>query len=175
MKSNILLAAAAAVLLAIGGLLAFLPKEEETVGSAVISTTQAIYKAAGLIAGAEGLTVGTSGTNIDRINTGTCYIKAYAASIAASSSASVDCQANDDVDAGGIAALTGVTFGDIVVANLSTTTASDTFGGIYIKGAAASTTPGYITLEIVNLTGTTFTWPTTGTATGTASYIATDI
>src|SRR3990167_4610088 len=57
--------------------------------------------------------VGSSGTDITRINTGTCYIKAYATTIAASSTATVDCQATAAVGSisGATSALTGVTMG----------------------------------------------------------------
>ena len=120
-----------------------------------------------------------TGTQFQRMNGGTCYIQAYATTIAASTTALVDCQATAAV--GGITtandtALTGVTFGDNVIANLSTTTAqSGTTGnlGLVVTGVSASTTSGYITLKIANMNGTTFTWPLTGAATGTASYFVT--
>lgn len=123
----------------------------------------------------QAVTHGSTGTAISRINTGTCYIQAYATTIAASSTVAVDCQATAAV--GGITtandvALTGVTFGDFVVGNLSTTTAAagGAFMGIIANGVSASTTAGYLSVRITNLSGTTFTWPTTGTATGTISY-----
>jgi hypothetical protein len=126
--------------------------------------------------------IGSAGTNIDRLNTGTCYIKAYATTIAATSSAVVDCQATAAVSASGIGALAGVTFGDAVAAQLSTTTAlgapigvaTPRMGGLVIRGASASSTAGVITLLIGNETGDTYTWPLTGSATGTASYIVLD-
>lgn len=120
--------------------------------------------------------VGQTGTQITRINTGICYIKAYAATIAASSTAAVDCQATAVVDPSGASALTGVTMGDNVLVQLSTTTAQlSTAGnlGLTITGASASTTSGYIVLRIANMLGTTFTWPIGTAATGTASYIVT--
>ena len=120
-----------------------------------------------------GFQMGSSGTNFDRINSGTCYIKAYAATIAATSSAFVDCQATAAVGASGISALTGVTYGDSVFVAFATSTGT-TLAGLVIQSASASGTPGYMQLNVSNLTGTTFTWPTTGTASGTASYIATD-
>lgn len=111
-----------------------------------------------------------TGTTFTRLNGGTCYIKAYATTIAASSTAQVDCQATAAVSANGIAALTGVTFGDSVIATLATSTAGTASNGLVITGASASSTAGYVTLYISNLTGTTFTWPVTGTATGTVHY-----
>lgn len=118
---------------------------------------------------------GSSGTAVAKINTGTCYIKAYATTIAATSTATVDCQATAAVDVSGISSLSGITAGDVVSVNLATSTAGTTSGGLALIGASASSTSGYITLRLSNLTGTTYTWPTTGTATGTATYIVTDI
>lgn len=120
-----------------------------------------------------GLKINSTSNTVARLNTGQCYIKAYATTIAATSTALVDCQATAAVSANGISALTGVTPGDNVVANLATTTSGSTFGGLALIGATASNTPGYIQLDVSNLTGTTFTWPTSGNATGTASYLVT--
>ncbi len=119
-----------------------------------------------------------TGTQFQRLNGGQCYIQPYATTIAATSTDRVDCQATAAVGgivpaAGVDVALTGVTFGDNVVANLSTTTTGSTVGGLVLEGVSASTTAGYIQLSVLNLTGTTFTWPTTGVATGTASYFVT--
>lgn len=121
-------------------------------------------------------TQGPTGTAFTQINGGFCYIKAYATTISASSTAQVDCQATAAVDAstGRIgSALTGVNFGDKVVASLATTTAAGggVWGGLDLVGVTASTTNGYITFLLYNSTGATYTWPTSGTATGTASYI----
>ncbi len=115
---------------------------------------------------------GSTGTAFNQINSGQCYIKPYATTIAASSTAVVDCQGTAAQSASGISALTGVQNGDRIVATLSTTTSGTTFLGLHIIGAAASTTNGYIVLTLANLTGDTFTWPTTGAASGTAAYIS---
>lgn len=130
-------------------------------------------------------TVGASGTAVARVNTGTCYIKPRATTIVASSTAIVDCQGTAAVGApwgsgGTQSALTGVADGDLVFVQLATTTAEGGTAaaqnrGIVIVGATASSTQGYIQLLIANNTGGTFTWPTSGTASGTASYIVTDI
>lgn len=123
-------------------------------------------------------TVTRTGTTLNRVDAGTCFIKAYAATIAASTTAQVDCQKTAAVDASGISPLTGVTYGDAIQASLSTSTANTavggTTGGIRLTGVAASSTSGYIVLLLRNDTGTTFTWPTTGSATGTAYYLATN-
>ena len=117
-----------------------------------------------------GTTIGSTGTLINNETWGNCYIKAYATTIAASTTAAVDCQANAAVSANGIAPLPGVGTNDSVQVELSTTTANQPFGGLDLLGASASSTTGYITLLLVNSTGATYTWPVTGTATGTASY-----
>lgn len=119
-----------------------------------------------------------TGTAVNQINTGFCYVKAYAATIAASSSATVDCQATAavDVSTGRIgSALTGVQKGDAIIgATFSTTTSgvSGVGGGIVVVGSSASSTNGYITLNVANLTGATYTWPTNLTATGTVQYFS---
>ncbi len=115
-----------------------------------------------------------TGTVINRINTGICYIRPYATTIVATSTASVDCQGTLAWGASGMSALAGVTKDDNIVAVLSTTTAGTISTGLSIIGASASTTSGYIVLRVSNLTGNTYTWSTiAGTASGTASYIIT--
>lgn len=128
-----------------------------------------------IIDGTGNLVIGSSGTSIDRINTGTCYIRPYAATIAASSTAKVDCQATAAWSASGVSALSGVSNGDNVVVTLGTTTVGTTFGGVVLAGASASTTAGFIELTLSNFTGAAFTWPVTGVASGTAAFIATDL
>lgn len=148
-----------------------------------ITTTGALtVSGATAISGATTLTstfkVGSAGTLLNRVNAGTCYILAYSATIPATTTAQVDCQGTAaiyNLNNSLATALTGVTFGDRVVANLSTTTAAGTvWGSIHIAGASASTTSGYISLLLENLTGAAYTWPVTGTATGTVSYIVTN-
>jgi len=124
------------------------------------------------------ITIGTSGTAVNRVNFGTCNFLPDATTIAASSTARVTCQAGTDTT--GLTALTGVTSGDEIIITLSTTTAAAgkaigaSFGGLSLIGATASNTAGYIETLILNETGGTYTWPTSGTASGTASYIAID-
>lgn len=79
------------------------------------------------------LTLGSSGTALAQIVKGTCNL--VGGSIAATSSAPADC------------AVTGVKSGDIVLATLATST-----NGV-ITGARASSTDGYITVRVFNLTG----------------------
>ncbi len=111
------------------------------------------------------VTIGTSGTAVNQVNYGTCAILAYATTIAASSTATVDCSSTGRV--GGT--LTGITSTDNVMA-MATTSLSSSFLGVKILDAHASTTAGYLTLDLVNETGTTFTW--TGAASSTIAYQA---
>lgn len=111
------------------------------------------------------LTVGINGTPLGTVNFGKCAILAYATTIAASTTATVDCSTTGRI--GGT--LTGITSTDNVMA-MATTSLSTTYLGVRIVSANASTTAGYITLKIWNGTGKTFTW--TGTASSTIAYQA---
>ena len=127
-----------------------------------------------------GFKAGQNGTKFTRVNAGTCYLQPYATTIAASSTATVDCQGFGAVGsiapaAASTSPLQGVALGDVIFATLATSTsASTTAPGLTILAASASTTAGYITLRIYNGVGALFTWATNaGTnaaATGTASY-----
>lgn len=117
---------------------------------------------------------GQNGTSFSQVREGLCYIYPYAATITASSTANFDCQATSNASGGGgagaLAPLPGVAANDFCLLQLSTTTAGTTFAtAIQLNGVGASTTAGYITGHLVNNAGT-FTWPTSGTATGTAYY-----
>ena len=124
-----------------------------------------------------GVTVGSSGTAMSRLNIGVCYYRPYAATIGASSTVKVDCQGTKawnvaGADGRSVSALTNVTAGDYVVLNPATSTPGTTSNGLVVTGVAASTTAGYIELYVSNLTGAAYTWPTTaGTASGTAYYM----
>lgn len=118
-----------------------------------------------------GIRVGSNGNVLSEIVDNLCYIFPYAAGIPATTTKIVDCQANSAAGtAGAIAPLVGVQANDFVQVNLSTTTVGSTVGGLVLAGASASTTSGYITLKILNMTGADFVWPTTGNATGTATF-----
>lgn len=147
-----------------------------------VITSSASQALSGAVALTSTFKVGSAGTAINRWNRGICFVKPYATTIAASSTATVDCQATAATGSitGPTSALAGVAFGDVVNTTLSTTTASGggvtgstvTGMGLAIQGASASTTQGYITLIVANQTGGTYTWPLTGIATGTVSYTA---
>ena len=89
--------------------------------------------------------IGANGTNVQRLDTGICYIQPYATTIAASSSAYVDCQGTAAVgttNTGKDTALVGVSAGDSVQSILATSTVSGVAGqGLEIGAASASTSP----------------------------------
>ncbi len=106
---------------------------------------------------------GSSGTALTQIKKGTCTIFAYATTIAASSTGNVDCQA-------GVAALTSlgdVLKTDLVFIQMPTSTPTTSNGMQYY--ASASSTSGFISLRVINNTGTTFTW--TSQASSSIPYI----
>lgn len=162
-----------AIVLAIGGY--FFPQIQSTLGSTFgtrFPDGLSIGVGAPLPTTRGGLVIGTTGTAINNMTAGTCYIRPYATTIVASSTALVDCQLNALVGQLGGAPLPGVRPGDAVQSTLATSTVSAVYQGVHLLGATASNTPGYIQLELLNLTGNTFTWPLTGTASGTAYYTA---
>lgn len=103
-----------------------------------------------------------SGTTITAVNAGSCSIQSSSQTIAASTTATVDCQAGT---AGVDAPLTGITAGAGTQVTQGTTTPV-VYQGLNVLGASASTTAGYITLKLFNGTGATFTW----TPTASSSY-----
>lgn len=127
------------------------------------------------------LTIGVSGLPIANLSQGTCYLQPYATTIAASSTATVDCQGFAAVGstapaAASTSALTGVTLGDNILASFATSTsASTTAPGLVILGASASTTAGYITLRVYNLTGAVYSYINNqgvgAIASGTVNYL----
>lgn len=122
---------------------------------------------------------GGAGDLVARFNHGICYFAPDATTIAASSSQTVTCQATR-VHGAGIAALTGVAFGDFVQVMMSSTTSAGGVdavvavdpAGLVLLGATASSSQGFIELNIYNSTGATYTWPLDTNASGTASYIS---
>lgn len=145
-------------LLLIIGVNAVRPQQSSVIGGLSERDVQAVS-----------LKVGSTGTKINQTNYGTCKLLPDAATIAASTTARVTCQSGTATT--GLTALTGVKSGDVIVMTLSSTTAGSTFEGLVLTGATASTTNGYIETRISNQTGDTYTWSTSGTASGTASYI----
>lgn len=106
------------------------------------------------------------GTNLQALLAGNCIIHAYATTIAATSTATVDCQAG----ASALTAIPTIAVGDNVFVH-ATSSWPTTSGGLVIESSQASTTAGYITMTISNLTGATYTW--TNTASTSIQYWAT--
>lgn len=103
-----------------------------------------------------------AGTVITAVNAGACSIQSSSQTIAASTTATVDCQAGTN---GTQSPLPGITAGAGTQVTQGTTTPT-VFQGLTVLGASASSTPGYITLKIFNGTGASFSW----TATASSSY-----
>jgi len=104
------------------------------------------------------MTIGNSGTAIGNLLFGTCNLLGADASQAASSTKEYVCN------------VTGATSGDVVIAQLATTTAPAItgFGGLYIVGARASTS-NQIGIGIYNGTGATVTLSNAGVNSGIGS------
>ncbi len=141
-----------------------------TNGFSAGSTQQYIVDASGnvttsgLVTSTGGVTIGSTGTKINGLNYGQCVIASDATTIAASTSAQIDCASGYN----GKTALAGVSAGDTVNA-FATTTLSTLFNGVNIIASGASSTPGFITIRFDNETGATFTW--TGAASSSIRYI----
>lgn len=114
--------------------------------------------------------VGSSGTAITRLNGGKCNIWDESPTVAASSTSIVSCQAGTLT----LSALTGVAVLDDVFVQPSTTTFNGlpVSGGVFVVGASASTTAGYIDVTVYNGTGAAYTW--TAAATTSWNYWAVD-
>lgn len=117
--------------------------------------------------GSPTLTLGTDGTELASIHTGTGTIWAPANTIAASTTQQVELQSatNGALTAG----LTGITADSTCfVTQASTTPGATAIGGLVVTGVSASTTAtadaGSIVVKILNLTGTTFTWGSTASS-----------
>lgn len=162
-KNKVLALCVAAVIVVLGLIYVFSHTKSQTAGGFptcgdnTSCTTGNLY-VSGQVTGGN-LQVGSVGSVISGIQSGTCTIFAYSTTIAASSTAQVDCQAG----ASSLSAISGITSGDRIFASLASTT-SAIFEGIDIQWVAASTTPGYITMKLYNGTGGTFTWSSTASS-----------
>lgn len=87
------------------------------------------------------LKIGPNGSTVSELKLTSCDLSNANTSIAASSTGYVYCS------------VTGVASGDVVIAQLSTTTATTVFGGWSITSAKASTTAGMIDIRLKNDTG----------------------
>ncbi len=116
--------------------------------------TQGLTSTTGTFSGA--VTIGSSGTAMSRMNFGECNIHASANTIAATSTVQVDCQSGTGTQTA-ISDLPAWTAGDAMFLTMATST-NTTVEGLSILGVNASTTAGFITIDLFNGTGTTFTW-----------------
>lgn len=135
--------------------------------SAKTITSTGAFTASGAAALNSTVTVGSSGDSFTRINQGTCNIHAGATTIAATSTVTFDCQAGTGTQT----ALTNYPAwqsGDTVFVMPATTT-PNTIGGLHVNAANSSSTAGFITVDVTNLTGDTFTW--TAAASSTWQYL----
>lgn len=101
------------------------------------------------------LTLGTNGTKLAAIKTGSCTIWDDSTTIAASTTGQVECQS---ATTGALTSgLTGVTADSICSVRVASST-NTTIGGVFPVGVSASSTAGSIVVGLYNQTGTTFTW-----------------
>lgn len=118
-----------------------------------------------------GLLVGSNGTEFAGIKTGSCTIWALNNTIAASTTAQVECQsATNGTLASG---LTGVTT-DSVCQLITASSTNTTSNGLAVLGVSASSTAGSIVAQLSNFTGTTFTWTAAASSTPKWNYMCFD-
>ncbi len=106
--------------------------------------------------------LGSNGTTLTQIIKGTCNPLGMDVAQAASTTVGYDC------------AVTGVVSGDVVVANFASSSPTSGLGSLndfQIKGVQASSTSGFITLKVANLTGISRTPSATNFASGTEYMI----
>lgn len=126
----------------------------------------------GPITTAQAVKVGTNGTSLAGIKTGSCTIWAPATTIAASTTQQVECQGATD---GSISRISGITSDSTcVLTNASST--NTVSNSIVIAGQSASSTgtSGSIVARISNLTGGTFTWSSTASSSAKWKYLCVD-
>lgn len=107
-----------------------------------------------------GLSIGNLGTQLSRVNSGTCTIRVTTLTINASSTQTVICQAGSGTELSPLAALPVFASGDVLFLQMSSTSNSgqNVGGGLLLLGARSSSTAGYIEARVFNDTHNTFTW-----------------
>lgn len=101
-----------------------------------------------------GIQMGTSGTNITRVNSGFCNIRSSALTVLGFAPQQVECNGGTNSNV----ALTGVTAGDRCFLSEATTTNPAAGGSLFIQGVSASSTAGSLTVIVNNASTTAFTW-----------------
>ena len=105
-------------------------------GAVTMSSTLAVT---GTTTATGGVIIGSSGTAMNKVLSGTCPLLANF-SMAATSTRNVPCAASEEIG------------GERVLIQLSSTTVSS-WGSVIVVGATASTTAGQIDVTLLNLTG----------------------
>lgn len=126
--------------------------------------TTSTLKATGLTTLTGGFVASSTGSTVNGINYGSCVLISDATTIAASTTANIDCGSGTN----GKTAISGILANDTVIA-FATTTLSSTYLGVNIVSSHASSTAGFITTQIANNSGAAFTW--TNTASSSVRYI----
>ncbi len=177
-KQNPGVIAVVALIIAITGL--FTPVGQQTIQTAEQKilggvTNYDTLEVTGLIVGTAvnpspvtGMIIGsTSNAPLTSVTFGNCVIKG-SITLTATTTTQIDCGGGFD----GSTALTGITSSSNVFVNATSTfplTPAGTGTGLLIKSVYASSTSGYITLNIWNGTGATYTW--TGSASSSFKYL----
>lgn len=126
-------------------------------GFALVRTVEAPVQTGGVtnfdeLQLSDGVVIGTSGSRITTLVDGTCNLIG-AASIAATSTGVMDC------------AVSAARAGDVVLVTSATTTAATgAMWGWDIAGASASSTNGFVTMKVRNMTGVAGIPPITATS-----------
>ncbi len=120
-------------------------------GNSTLTGTLAVTAKTTLVnASTTRVSIGTNGTSMNQVIHGSCTLIGGGASPTPPSG--IDASQTASTTAPYDCAVTGVVSGDIVLAQFSTSTPMYVSGWV-IEGAKASTTAGYITVLVANLTG----------------------
>ena len=134
------------------------PTASSTVISGALTTTGGISPTTGAFSSLATFSgsakVGASGSTVAQSNFGNCVIWASATTIAASSTKQVDCGSGYN----GSTAIGAITPTGTAFVSATSSWPTTVFGGLVIESAQASSTTGYLTLTISNLTGAAYTW-----------------
>lgn len=134
-NKNLTIGLVIAIIIAVCGL--FFPQAQALLGRIGTAFPNGISIGAGTVSTAGSLVIGASGSSINELKATTCDLIGTNASHAASTTIAYDC------------AVTGIASGDVVMAQLATSTARG-FGAWGIVGSLASTTSGFVTVILNN-------------------------
>lgn len=140
-------------------------------GIKVGTSDQFQISSAGAVTTSGAFTVGSNGTSLAAIKTGSCTIWAPATTIAASTTQQIVCQSATDGSL--TSGLTGVTADSICQLTMASST-NTTSNSLVIAGVSASSTPGSIVARLSNFVGTTFTWSAVASSSTKWNYMCFD-